>query len=163
MCLFKQFCRIIFLPCFPHLVKLCWKDPLEEGMAAHSSILAWRIPWTEEPDGLESLGSQRVGHSWSHWAQADFPHLVSLCVTTSTSICLAKMKIRYIHFSPKHLAKLREADVIVFHKASCVLSAFSHRQDGRVFCISHWPALHLTSSSSCLAFLVMGKGKKTSS
>ena len=38
------------------------KDPLEEGMAAHSSILAWRIPWTEEPSGLQSIGSQRVGH-----------------------------------------------------------------------------------------------------
>ena len=37
------------------------KDPLEEGMATHSSILAWRIPWTEEPVGLESVGSQRVG------------------------------------------------------------------------------------------------------
>ena len=39
-----------------------WEDPLEEGMAAHSSILAWRIPWTEEPGGLPSIGSHRVGH-----------------------------------------------------------------------------------------------------
>ena len=38
------------------------EDPLKEGMATHSSILAWRIPWTEEPGGLQSLGSQRVGH-----------------------------------------------------------------------------------------------------
>ena len=37
-------------------------DPLEEGMAPHSSILAWRIPWTEEPGGLQSTGSQRVRH-----------------------------------------------------------------------------------------------------
>ena len=37
------------------------EDPLEEDMATHSSILAWRIPWTEEPGGLESMGSQRVG------------------------------------------------------------------------------------------------------
>ena len=36
-------------------------DPLEKGMATHSSILAWRIPWTEEPGGLQSLGLQRVG------------------------------------------------------------------------------------------------------
>ena len=36
------------------------EDPLEEGMATHSSILAWRIPWTEEPGGLQSMGSQRV-------------------------------------------------------------------------------------------------------
>ena len=36
--------------------------PLEKEMATHSSILAWRIPWTEEPGGLQSMGSQRVGH-----------------------------------------------------------------------------------------------------
>ena len=52
-----------FLPCFPHLVKLGWEDPLEEGMATHSSILAWRIPWTEEPGELQCLWSQRVGHN----------------------------------------------------------------------------------------------------
>ena len=38
------------------------EDPLEEGMATHSSILVWRIPWTEEPSVLQSMGSQRVGH-----------------------------------------------------------------------------------------------------
>ena len=42
---------------------LGWEDPLEEGMATHSSILAWRIPGTEESGGLQSLGSQRVGHN----------------------------------------------------------------------------------------------------
>ena len=41
---------------------LGWEDPLEKGMATHSSILAWRIPRTEEPGGLQSMGSQRVGH-----------------------------------------------------------------------------------------------------
>ena len=41
---------------------LVWEDPLEEGIATHSNILAWRIPWTEEPGGLPSMGSQRVGH-----------------------------------------------------------------------------------------------------
>ena len=41
---------------------LGWEDPLEEGMATHFSILARRVPWTEEPDGLWSMGSQRVGH-----------------------------------------------------------------------------------------------------
>ena len=41
---------------------LGWEDPLEKGTATHSSILDWRIPWTEEPDGLQSMGSQRVGH-----------------------------------------------------------------------------------------------------
>ena len=40
------------------------EDPLEKEMATHSSILAWRIPWTEEPGELQSTGSQRVGHNW---------------------------------------------------------------------------------------------------
>ena len=38
------------------------EDPLEKGMATHSSTLAWKIPWTEEPGGLQSMGSQRVGY-----------------------------------------------------------------------------------------------------
>ena len=41
---------------------LDWEDPLEKEMATHSSTLAWRIPWTEEPGGLQSMGLQRVGH-----------------------------------------------------------------------------------------------------
>ena len=45
------------------------EDALQKGMAAHSSILAWRIPWTEEPGGLQSMGLQRVGHDWSDLAQ----------------------------------------------------------------------------------------------
>ena len=41
---------------------LGWEEPLEEGMATHSSTLAWRIPWTEELGGPQSIGSDRVGH-----------------------------------------------------------------------------------------------------
>ena len=48
---------------------LGWEDPLKESMATHSSILAWRIPWTEEPGRLQSMGSQRVRQNWSDWAQ----------------------------------------------------------------------------------------------
>ena len=44
---------------------LGWKDPLEEGLATHSSILPWRIPWPEEPGGLQSMGLQKIGHSWA--------------------------------------------------------------------------------------------------
>ena len=42
------------------------EDPLEKEMAIHASILAWRIPWTEEPGGLQFMGSQRVGHDWEN-------------------------------------------------------------------------------------------------
>ena len=44
------------------VLSLSWEDPLEEGLATHSSILAWSIPWTEEPGGLQSIGMQRVRH-----------------------------------------------------------------------------------------------------
>ena len=44
---------------------LGFENPLEKGMATHSSILAWKILWTEEPDGLQSMESQRVGHWWA--------------------------------------------------------------------------------------------------
>ena len=44
---------------------LGWEDLLEKEMAIHSSALAWRIPWTEEPGGLQSMGSQRVRHDWA--------------------------------------------------------------------------------------------------
>ena len=53
----------------PHTIQemwvrsLGWEDPLEKGTATDSSILAWRIPWTEKPGGLQSIGSQRVRHS----------------------------------------------------------------------------------------------------
>ena len=45
-----------------HFRSLAWEDPLENRMATHSSILAWKIPWTEEPGRLQSMGSQRVRH-----------------------------------------------------------------------------------------------------
>ena len=44
------------------VLSLGWEDPLEEGIANHSSILAWKISWTEEPGGLQSMVSPRVGH-----------------------------------------------------------------------------------------------------
>ena len=57
------------LKCLPPMQEtqvqsLGWEDPLEKEMAIHSSILAWRIPWIEEPGGLQSMGSQRVRHNW---------------------------------------------------------------------------------------------------
>ena len=52
---------------FVFVFRVTWaEDPLEEEMATHSSILAWRIPGREEPGGLQSMGFQRVGHDWAH-------------------------------------------------------------------------------------------------
>ena len=49
------------------------EDPLEEGMATHSSVVAWRIPWTEEPGGLWFMELQKVEHNWSNLAQTPTP------------------------------------------------------------------------------------------
>ena len=57
------------------------EDPLEEEMAAHSSILAWKIPWTEEPGGLQSMGLKRVGHDLVT-KQQQWIHAASLLQTS---------------------------------------------------------------------------------
>ena len=65
------------------LQSLGQEDPLEEGMANHSSILIWRIPWTEEPGELQSMGSQRVRNDWKNLAHVE-KHSVSvyvICIT----------------------------------------------------------------------------------
>ena len=52
-------------------------DPLEKGMATHSNILAWRIPWTEDPGGLQSTGSQRVVHDWQTNVLSSYNHFLN--------------------------------------------------------------------------------------
>ena len=56
--------KLVYLPTIGEtwVLSLGQEDPLEKRMAIHSSVLAWRIPWTEEPGGLQSTGLQRVGH-----------------------------------------------------------------------------------------------------
>ena len=72
---------------------LGWEDPLEKGTATHSSILTWRIPWTEEPGGLWSMGSQRVGHDWSNLAYTQEPQGLLPQVSNSA--------VKTEHFPPK--------------------------------------------------------------
>ena len=73
---------------------LGWEDPLEKGMASHSSILAWRIPWTEEPGRLQSMGSQRVGQDrvTKHIStvKGDLPGFLPACGRTQyfPTLCL---------------------------------------------------------------------------
>ena len=64
---------------------LGWEDHLEKAMATHSSILAWRIPWTEEPGRLQSMGSQRVRHDWATKQQQHSGTSLSLPVTSGAS------------------------------------------------------------------------------
>ena len=56
------------LPKETQVGSLGWGDPLKKGTATHASILAWRIPWTEEPSRLQSIGLRRAGHDWSNLA-----------------------------------------------------------------------------------------------
>ena len=58
---------------------LGWEDPLEEEMATHRSILAWKIPWTEEPGGLQSMGPQRAGRT-AHTAQHTVNHFLVITI-----------------------------------------------------------------------------------
>ena len=55
---------------------LCWEDPLEKEMATHCSILAWRIPWMEEPSRLQSMRSQGIGHDWVTLLSLSFTQLI---------------------------------------------------------------------------------------
>ena len=71
---------------------LGWEDPLEEGITTHSYILAWRIPWTEEPGRLQSIGWQRVGHDWSDWA----------CRNANKHSNVNKMYIDLIQYQVQH-------------------------------------------------------------
>ena len=61
---------------------LGWEDPLEKGMATQSSILSWRIPWTEEPGGLLSMGSPRVRQDWA------IKHIICTCACHFSCVLL---------------------------------------------------------------------------
>ena len=76
---------------------LGWEDPLEKEMATHSSILAWRNPWTEEPGGLQNMGSQRVGHDWG----TNTRYVIQLLrVSVTTRGCLILVSRLVIRTSP---------------------------------------------------------------
>ena len=83
-----------------------WKDPLEEEMATHSSILAWRIPWTEQPGGLQSMGSQRVRHDWA----ANTSTFIYMCVCVCVHCSLLTLTL-----SPGF-----------YFSCACMLSCFNH-------------------------------------
>ena len=91
--------------CLPTMWKtrvrsLGWEDPLEKEMATHSSILAWKIPWTEEPGRLQFMGLQRVGHDWETSLHYLLSWAISLGMSTAFQIeslfpPLEKKKKRY--------------------------------------------------------------------
>ena len=68
-----------------YVLSLGWEDPLEKGMATHSSILDWRIPWTEEPGRLQSMGSPRVRHDFTFTFTFHF-HALEKAMATHSSV-----------------------------------------------------------------------------
>ena len=89
---------------------LGWEDPLEKEMTIYSSILAWEIPWTEEPGGLQSMGSQRVVHEWV--TKHHYHHLKLSFVFLLTCSCPYKLPIDSMPFLPQGLAPLRLVPLI---------------------------------------------------
>ena len=84
---------------------LGWEDPLEEGRAIHSSVPGWRIPWMEEPGGLQSTGSQRVGHDWKT------KHSTRIIWTLIWNIYLKTLRKWYVYIfskSPYFIEKYEE-------------------------------------------------------
>ena len=67
---------------------LGWEDPLEKRTATHSSILAWKSPWTEEPGRLQSRGSQRVRHDWAAFNIYFFQYIFICCVVTVVAVAV---------------------------------------------------------------------------
>ena len=80
---------------------LGWEDSLEKGMATHSSVLAWRIPWTEEPGGLQSMGLQRVRHYW-------VTNTLTTKIRKKTRVSTLTTTVQYSFESPSHSNQRRK-------------------------------------------------------
>ena len=98
---------------------LGWEDPTEKGMGTHSSILAWGIPWTEEPGGLQSMASKGVSHDWATFIDSNLARKRRL----NTSSNLVKLVIRAVWVfrvlwtSPKRSKYQVYSDLINFPSA----------------------------------------------
>ena len=135
---------------------LGWEDPLEKEMASHSSILAWRIPWTEEPGGLQSTGLQRVRHDWATSLQVchGFPYKeqasnLTTAVTIHSYFGAQENKIyRWFHFFPFSSVQLLSR--VRLFATSCItarqasLSITNSWSSPKLMCIeSVMPSSHL--------------------
>ena len=130
---------------------LCWKDPLEKGMATHSSVLIWRIPWTEEPGGLQSMGSQRVRHKWMTNSSLSHPvcHVIHVLPLPGLDYCH--------HISPTWALDLPSEPVTGtyfiflrhFSYSQKFLAAPVAHQVPSTFLSPQWHPCHLSAVSHC--------------
>ena len=97
---------------------LSWEDALEKGMATHSSILAWRIPWREEPGGLQSIKWWRAEHGWMTHTPTPPTHIYSLtliaCSSDGKRICLQCRRPRFDPWVGKILWRRKRQSTPVF-------------------------------------------------
>ena len=113
---------------------LGWEDPLEEEMATYSSILAWEIPWTEEPGRLQAMGLQRVGHDW-----VTSLHFTSTLKKTKINMYL---KYLYIYWNQTDILSfhIEKLEVTCFYKAehcsknNCTISDYAYLIQYLIFC-----------------------------
>ena len=129
------------------------EDPLEEGMATHSIILAWKIPWTEEPGRLHFIGSQRVIHNWSDLS-TDSWIFILFCVIIHYCCYFVAQIVAYLAIeSLFQLAPVSFWPVpIIFLK--CLLISWHHImfQSHLMFSV---PILESATSARCLVFSVL--------
>ena len=116
---------------------LGWEDPLEKEMAIHSSTLAWKIPWMEEPDRLQSMGSQRVRHDWATSLSLSLSETISRSIHVAANGIVSYFfesmyHILFIHPSVNgHLgyfcvfAIINSAAINIGVHASCTVMVFS--------------------------------------
>ena len=93
---------------------------LEKEMAICFSILAWRIPRTEEPSGLPSMGSHRVGHDWSDLAAAAAAHLLYILSSFYEVVTKSDAHLCYLSFYPQRLHEVHVGIILILQRANCV-------------------------------------------
>ena len=118
---------------------LGWKDPLEESMAIHSSILAWRIPWTKEFGVLQSIGSHWVGHIWSDTCMGLLMTIFSIMGDIHSHSHLSHMYVRVLQL-------LRDINVMAQQYSIAFLKKFL--LEGNCFTILCWflPYINMNQS-----------------
>ena len=97
---------------------LGWEDPLEVETATHSSVLAWRLPWTEEPGGLQSMGSQELDMS-DATEHTPSTHIYGMCIRTYTQFLVSDITVS-CHLSTYHIWHTSHTEASTVHSQSYV-------------------------------------------
>ena len=118
---------------------LGWEDPLEKGMATHSSILAWRTPWIEEPGGLQFMGSQRVGHDWATNTLLLFTRgIASTLYVLITLIFKINMSTYYPHITDKEIEPQKGKQLAYSQSLEFLTTLLQQYKDGQIQIGKFW-------------------------